>query len=153
MLDPMEVIQTEAQPAAVIRCTIPREEIGQVMGSAIAETIAAATSQGIGPAGPVFSNHFRLEPEIFDFEVGVPVTGELTPVGRVVASELPARRVVRTVYTGPYEGLGAAWGEFMSLIEDAGHERGQGIFERYLTDPNTVEDASQYRTELNCPIL
>ena len=152
MLDPIEIVHTEAVPAAVIRCTIPREEIGQVMGPAIAEVMGAVTSQGIGPAGPVFSYHLRLEPDIFDFEVGVPITGTLTPTGRVFASELPAQRVLRTVYTGPYEGLGAAWGEFMELIETAGHEHGPGAFERYLTDPNTVQDAAEYRTELNRPV-
>lgn len=35
MLDQPRIVQTRAQPAAVIRLTIPREEIRNVMGPAI----------------------------------------------------------------------------------------------------------------------
>lgn len=153
MLSPLAVVHAEAQPAAVIHITCPRDEIQTVMGPAIAEVIAAARSQGLGPAGPVFSHHFAMQPGIFNFEVGVPVSGSLKPVGRVVAGELPAAKVVRTIYTGPYEGLGEAWGEFIDELEAAGHKHAPNLWERYLTDPATTSNESDYQTELNRPLL
>jgi hypothetical protein len=51
MLDRPQIVQTEAQPTAVIRLTIPRAEIQTVMGPAIAEVMAAVTAQGLAPAG------------------------------------------------------------------------------------------------------
>jgi len=153
MLSPLAVVETEACPAAVIRLSIPRERIREVMSPAIHEVIEAAASQGIGPAGPVFSRHFCIDPERFDFEVGVPVTGELSPVGRVVAGELPGARVVRTVYTGPYERLGEAWGEFISRLEAAGHRPAAQLWERYLTDPAATPDPADYQTELNRTLI
>lgn len=106
MLAPLAIVQTDAQPAAVIHITVARDQIQEVMGPAIMETMAAASAQGIGPIGPVFAHHFGMTPGVFNFEVGVPISSPMTSVGRVKQSELPAAKVARTIYTGPYEGLG-----------------------------------------------
>ncbi len=108
MLDTPRIVRTDAQLTAVIRLTIPREEIRKVMGPGIAEVIAAAAAQGIGPAGPLFSHHSRMDPDTFDFEIGVPVRAPVSATGRVKPGRLPAATVARTVYHGPYEGLGQA---------------------------------------------
>lgn len=114
--------------------------------------IAAATAQGIGPIGPVFTYHFRVDPARFDFEVGVPVRATVTPTGRVRPGELPATRVARTIYAGPYEGLGAAWGEFGAWLASAGHRPAGPVWERYVAGPETSSDPAQWRTELNRPL-
>jgi effector-binding domain-containing protein len=152
MIDTPEIAQTQTQLAAVIRLTIPRREIQSVMGPAIGEVIAAVTAQGIGPAGPVFSHHFRMDPETFDFEVGVPVRAPVTATGRVKPGQLPATKVARTVYHGGYECLGAAWGEFKSWIAAQGHTAAPSLWECYLTGPESGPDPAQWRTELNQPL-
>lgn len=154
MLDePSAPIATEAQPAAVIHINIPRDQIQEVMGPAIQEVISAVTAQGIGPKGPVFAHHFGMTPGIFNFEVGVPVAGAVLPVGRVKPGEIPATTIVRTVYTGPYEGLGQAWGDFQDIIEGQGRTLGPNLWERYLSGPESSEDSSTYRTELNQTVV
>lgn len=153
MIDAPQIVQTQKQPTAVIRLKVPREEIQQVMGPAIGEVMAAVSSQGIGPAGPVFSHHFQMDPKTFDFEVGVAVNKPVQPVGRVQASELPAARVAQTIYHGGYEGLGAAWGEFMARIAGDGHKPAANLWERYVAGPESGPDASQWRTELNRPLV
>lgn len=152
MLSPLTVVHTDAQPAAVIHITCASEEIQNVMGSAIAEVIAVARSQGIGPKGPVFTHHFDMQPGIFNFEVGVPVSSPVRPVARVKAGELPAAKVARTVYTGPYENLGSAWDTFTDQVDAAGHQRASNLWESYLTGPSAVSDDSLFQTELNRPI-
>lgn len=117
------------------------------------EVIAAVQAQGIGPAGPLFSHHFRMEPEIFDFEVGVPVTSAVVPVGRVVASELPATTVARANYHGPYEALGDAWGEFMDWLAANGHTPAPNLWECYLSGPESGPDPAKWSTELNRPLV
>jgi len=149
MLDQPVFVQTEAQMAAVIHITVPRDQIQEVMCPAMQEVIEAVTEQGIGPVGAVFAHHFGMTPGIFNFEVGVPVSGPVTPVGRVKAGEIPAASIMRTVYTGPYEGLGDAWGDFQDLVEAEGRTLGPNLWERYLEGPETSRDASTYRTELN----
>ena len=149
MIDLPKITQTVAQPAAVIRVTIPREQIRDAMGPAIGEVMAAVAAQGIGPAGPVFSHHLRMDPAIFDFEVGVPVTGAVKASGRVQPGQLPAAKVARTVYHGGYEGLGAAWGEFSDWIEAQGFATRADPWESYLAGPESSPDPATWRTELN----
>jgi len=153
MIDPTEIVQTEAQPAAIIRFTIPTSQIQTIMGPGLGALMAAVASQGIGPTGPLFSHHLQMTPDTFDFELGVPVSAPVTPVGRVTAGELPAARVARTTYHGPYEGLGDAWGEFISSLIAQGHSPAPDLWERYLAGPESGPDPSAWRTELNRPLL
>jgi effector-binding domain-containing protein len=152
MIDTPTITQTTVQIAAVIHLTIPREEIRNVMGPGMSEVIAAVTAQGIGPAGPVFSHHLRMDPKVFDFEVGVPVTKPLSPTGRVKPGQLPAARVARTVYHGPYDGLGAAWGEFDAWLIANGHKPAPDLWERYVTGPETNPDPATWSIELTRPL-
>jgi len=152
MLDKPQLVEIEAQLTAVIRLTIPRAEIASVMGPAIAEVMAAIAVQGIAPAGPVFSHHLRMDPDTFDFEVGVPVTVPVLATGRVRASQLPATTVARTIYHGPYEGLASAWGEFSEWIAADGHKPASDLWECYVAGPESSADSATWRTELNRPL-
>lgn len=153
MLDTPQIIQTEAQLTAVIHLTIPRAEIRNVVGPGIGELMAAIAAQGMPPAGLVFSHHFRMATDIFDFEIGVPVARPVTAAGRVQPGELPARKVTRTIYHGPYEGLGTAWGEFGVWIKAQGHTPAPDLWECYVTGPESNPDPATWRTELNRPLI
>ena len=155
MLDTPQITQTAAQLTAIIRLTIPREEIRRVMGPGIGEVMAAVAAQGIAPAGPWFTHHLRMDPDTFDFEIGVPVTAAVAAAGRVKPGHLPATKVARTVYHGPYdgpEGLGAAWGEFDAWIAATGHTPGPDLWECYVAGPESDPDPATWRTELNRPL-
>ncbi|MES2468504.1 MAG: GyrI-like domain-containing protein [Verrucomicrobiota bacterium] len=152
MIDDPSIVQSEARQTAVIHLTIPRDQIQCVMGPAIQEVMETLAAQGRSPAGPVFSLHSDLQPDRFDFEVGVPVSEPVQATGRVYGSILPARRALRTTYTGPYEGLGEGWGEFMDWIYASGHPVANGLWECYLTGPESSPDPSTWRTELNKPL-
>ncbi|HEY2838539.1 MAG TPA: GyrI-like domain-containing protein [Pirellulales bacterium] len=153
MIETPIITQSTALLTAVVRHTIPREQIQSVMAPAITEVMAAVAAQGIGPAGPVFSYHYRMDPKIFDFEVGVPVSRAVTPVGRVQGSEIRAARVARTIYQGPYDGLGAAWGEFEAWIAANGHKPAPDLWEFYAYGPESSPDPAKWRTEINRPLL
>lgn len=152
MIDAPEIVQTATRPTAVIRITVARSEIRHVMGPAIGEVIATLASQGVAPAGPVFALHHRIDPEVFDFEVGVPVGGAFAPAGRLVASALPARRAARTVHHGPYEGLAEAWGDFKRWIHAQGLATAAGVWEVYAAGPERSPDPTTWRTELYQPL-
>lgn len=153
MIDSPEVTQTREMHTAVIHLKIPRAEIQQVMGPAIGEVMATIAAQGLAPAGAVFSHHFRMSPETFDFEVGVPVAAPVQPAGRVVPAKLPATKVARANYRGSYEGLGAAWGEFMQWIEAQGLRQAEDLWESYAVGPESGPDPAKWRTELSRPLL
>ena len=153
MIDTPRITQAAAQRTALIRLTVPRKEIRNVMGPGIGELRAAVAAQGIAPAGPWFTHHLRMDPEIFDFEICVPVTAPVAAVGRVEAGQLPAATVARTVFHGSYEGLPSAWGEFDAWIAAEGHTPGPDLWECYVAGPESNPDPTTWCTELNRPLL
>lgn len=152
MIDTPQIVQTEPQLMAYIHVTVPRDKIREVMGPGLAEIHATLAAQGIVAAGPSLTHHLRNPSDIFDFEIGVPVKQKVAPAGRVKPGELPTVTVARTVYHGPYEALGAGWGEFQAWIADNGYESAVDLWERYLSGPESGSDPSQWRTELNRPV-
>lgn len=152
MIEKPQIILTEAQHAAVIRLAIPRTQMQSVMGPAISEVMTAIAAQGIPPAGPVFAHHLKMDPEVFDFEVGVPVVAPVSVAGRVNPSQLPAGTVARTVYQGAYEGLPSAWEEFMAWISAEGLDPKPNLWECYMSQPDSDPDPATFRTELNRPV-
>lgn len=90
--------------------------------------------------------------DVFDFEIAFPAGREVRPTGRVVPREVPAMRVARTLYRGPMEGLGPAWGELHEWIKANGQATEPRMFERYLVGPGDTPDPSKWQTELNWPL-
>jgi effector-binding domain-containing protein len=152
MLGTPEIHKTTAQDAAVIHLTMPRSEIRKFMGPAIEEVMRVVAAQGIKPTGWLFSRHLKLDPETFDFEVGIPIAGVIEPSGRVKAGELPGRRVARAIYQGPYEEIRTGWGELEKWIRANGHTPGEGLWECYIKGPESGPDATQWKTGLNRPL-
>lgn len=153
MIDIPTLIDTTAQPTAVIHIKVPRPEIQQAMGAGYQELMSTLAAQSLKPTGPWYTHHLRLDPEVFDYEIGAPIDGPLTPSGRVVAGELPAARVAHTIYHGGYEGLGEAWGEFDAWIKANGHMTRDDLWEIYAAGPETGPDSAQWRTELYRPLV
>jgi effector-binding domain-containing protein len=158
MIETPEIVQSQRLTAAVIHITCPREKIQMEVAPAIKEILAALAAEGQRPNGPMFMHHLTMSGSHFDVEVGFPTSAPLRASGRVKPSELPAARVARTVYQGPYEGLFSAWDEFgkrlvsEKLVDSAVLAPILTLWERYLVGPESGSDASQWRTELNLPL-
>jgi len=93
MLATPQILETSAQQAAVIHLTIPRSEMMSVFGPAIGELMSTLAVQGIEPVGAVFAHHLRMSPGVFDFELGVKVSGPVKAAGRVKPGQLPAAKI------------------------------------------------------------
>ena len=152
MIATPQIIQTSVQEAAVIRLTIPRSEMIKVFSPAVDELMAALATQGVEPVGAVFAHHLRMPPDTFDFELGVKVAAPVKPAGRMKSGQLPAVKVARTLYSGPYEGLPSAWGDFVKWMKANGHEQAENLWEVYSMGPQSTTDSANWRTELNRPL-
>jgi effector-binding domain-containing protein len=152
MLAPPQIIETNVQDAAVIRLTIPRSEMMKVFGPAVGELMTVLAAQGVEPVGAVFAHHLTMSPDTFDFELGVKVSAPVTAAGRVKPGQLPGVKVARTVYSGPYEGLPSAWGEFNTWMKANGHAQAENLWELYSVGPQSSPDSANWRTELNRPL-
>ncbi len=153
MISPPQIVHNAEQAVAVVRLRVARDQIQQVMGPAIGEILATLRTQGIAPAGPVFSHHARRPTDSFEFAVGVPVPRAVSPAGRVEVGVLPAVRVVRSTYVGGYEGLGAAWGELLAWVDAQDLRTRDDLWECYVRGPESGADAGEWRTELNRPLV
>jgi effector-binding domain-containing protein len=153
MIDSPQITQSAEQLAAVIHVVVPRHEIQHVMGPGLHELMEGIAAQGIAATGPWFAHHLRMPGETFDFEIGVPVGTPVKPAGRIKPGKLPAATVARTVYSGPYEGLPGAWGEFSAWIESQGRAPATDLWERYVVCPGSSPDPANWRTELNRPLM
>ncbi len=152
MIDTPDLRSTHEQRTAVIRITVPRSEIQTAMGPGYQELMDTLKAQGIQPAGPWFTHHLRMDPGVFDFELSVPVDVVVRPVGRVQPGSLPASRVAHTVYHGPYEGLGEAWGAFEAWIAAQNLKPADDLWEVYSAGPETGPDPATWRTDLFHPL-
>ena len=152
MIATPQIIQTTAQAAAIIHLTVPRSDMMKVFGPAVGELMAALATQGVAPVGAVFAHHIKMSPDVFDFELGVKVPAPVKATGRVNAGELPAAKVARTVYSGPYEGLPGAWSEFDKWMRANGHEQASNLWELYSVGTQSTPDPAGWRTELNRPL-
>ena len=152
MIETPVVTQSAEQTTAIIRLTVPRAQIRTVMGPGLGELMAAIAAQGVAPAGPWFTHHLRMDPDVFDFEISVPVEKPIVAAGRVVPSRLPAATVARTIFHGSYEGLAAAWGEFDAWIAAKGFTTGPDLWECYVAGPESNPDPAAWRTQLNRPL-
>ena len=146
MIETPQIVETEAQAMALIHLTIPRAEIRNVMGPGLGELRGVVASQGVAADGPWCTHHLRIDPEVFDFEICVPVTKPVAAAGRVRAGERPAARTARTVFHGDYSGLAEAWTEFDAWIRTQGHTPAPDFWECY------IEPAGP-RTELSRPLI
>jgi effector-binding domain-containing protein len=144
--------QMTAQLTATIHLQIPRAEMPKLFGPAVNELMRVLGEQGVAPLGPVFAHHFSGSADTFDFEVGVPVAATVVANGRVRPGQVPAAPVVKTIYRGPYEALGDAWGNFDQWIKDNGLAAASDLWEVYVKGPESGDDATAWETELIRPL-
>lgn len=107
----------------------------------------------------MFAHHLQLSSETFDFEVGFPLDCDVTAAGRVKAGVQPGGEMLSATFTGPYEGLYAAWKAFgdATATNDSEFaskfEKSKTVLEIYSKGPESGPDASTYETKLCLPLL
>jgi mannose-6-phosphate isomerase-like protein (cupin superfamily) len=153
MIDSPKLVDTPRRLVAAVRLTIPKDQIQNAMGPAIAEAMSVVAEQGLAVVGPWFCAHDRMDPNEWDCDVCVEVASPVAPQGRVKPGVLQPTRVVQTNYRGPYEGLGDGWGAFGSWIAANGFVGAPNLFERYCVGPESGGESSTFVTELNRPLM
>jgi len=84
--------------------------------------------------------------------LGVRTASPVSATGRVKPGELPCAKVVRAIYSGPYEGLHSAWAELDTWMHENGYKQANHLWEVYSVGPESTPEPSSWRTELNRPI-
>jgi len=152
MIESPKILHVKTEAAAVIHLTIPRSEMMKVFGPAVGELMAALANQSVRPISAIFARHLKMSADAFDFELGVKVGLPVKATGRVKPGELPSATVAHTIYSGPYEGLPSAWGQFSNWLRENRHQPAETLWELYAVGPESTPNAADWRTELFQPL-
>jgi effector-binding domain-containing protein len=148
-----EIVDLEPQTTVVVRGSVPVAELPGFFQRAYGIVFHALAEHGIEPIGEPFGYYPSEPSDVVDVEAGVVVGEACTPGGEACASLLPGGRVVVATHVGPYDTLERTYRELLAEIESGGLvRRPVGVWEQYLTDPESEPDASRWRTRIHVPI-
>lgn len=132
----IELAEIEAQDTAVVRGHVGHDGVGDFLGAALGQVMAAVGQTAV--SGPPFAR-YDMADDGWDMEAGFPVAAPFADSGDVVGSSLPAGQVARTVHEGPYQELGGAYMALEQWIAAQGMVPTGPPWEVYLNDPHEQE--------------
>ena len=144
-----------AQPVAAIRDTIVGyADLAELFREVASYLAGHDIIMGRQPAVALYyDTEFRDQG--VDVEAALPLANnELRRVrdtGRVTVRTLPRIEAATVVYTGPYEGIGGAYGALMSWTRNHGYRAAGPNRELYLQGPGQGVDPSRFVTEAQLP--
>jgi len=148
----IETREAQPQPVVSIRVTTTMAEISSVLGQLYGEVFAYLGSIGVAPAGAPFARYHSVTPDAVDMDAGVAVTQPVEGKGRIAAGELAGGRVAVTWHVGPYGTIVGAYDALQAWMKEQGVQPAGPCWEVYWTDPQEVQDPSQWKTEVIWPI-
>jgi effector-binding domain-containing protein len=134
----IEITERSAQPAAVVRGHVSPTGIAAFVGEAFGEVATLLEKEHGDVAGPPFARYHRTS-DGFDVEAGFPAARGFSPVGRVEQDQLPGGPTATVLYTGPYDGIGPAYGALLQWLAAHGNEPVGDPWESYLDGPEVAE--------------
>lgn len=143
----------EPQSIVSIRERHEQTEVPGFLQEAFPELFRRIAILGVSPAGPPFVIYHEFGTEEIDAEVCVPVVQAVSATGRIQTRVLPEMTVARTLHIGSYEELGVAYAGLSDWIGRNGFEAAGPVRERYLNGPADGIAPSEYRTEIEMPIV
>ncbi len=146
--------EAEPQLAASIRGRALWGDLGAFIPNAIrevAETVAAQGGPFAGAPYVIYHSADSTEADL-DMEIGMPVSRPIQPTGRVVAATIEGGLVASVLHCGPYEEVGGAYRALGEWVQEHSHEMAGPPREVYLSDPQTVADPADLRTEIVWPL-
>jgi effector-binding domain-containing protein len=143
----------EPQAILSIRDRRPLGDVPAFIKAAFVDLFGRLRLLAVSPSGPPFVIYHEFGTDFIDAEVSVPIDRSISAAGRVVSRIVPAMTVARTVHVGAYEALDDAYAAVSDWIGDHGFEAAGPIQERYLNGPGDHVAPSDYRTEIEIPIL
>jgi effector-binding domain-containing protein len=147
-----ELIELDPQEAVAVRGDVPIGELTDFFGHAFQDAAQAVAAAGAQIVGPPFGFYPEMPKETVAVEAGFPVSDRLEPHGKAHRFVLPGGRAVQATHVGPYDTLEQTYAELESWMKARGLEPAAGMWESYLSDPETEPDPATWRTRIICPV-
>ncbi len=133
-------VEVRAQPALVIRSAVPPSEVAQTLGSSIPKVLKFVEARGGSLAGPPITRYLSQSSELFEIEVGFPLTSPLAGEGEIVAIELPGGKAALTNHFGSYQRLGEGHRAIIEWVMANQKSIAGPPWEVYLSDPSSTPE-------------
>lgn len=147
-----EIVDLEPQTAIAVRGDVAVDELPQFFERAFSTAAAAADASGVEIVGPPFGFYPSMPSETVVVEAGFPVSAAVEAVGDAHPFELPGGRAVVAVHVGPFETMKTTYAELMTWMAAQHLRPASGMWESYLSDPETEPDPATWRTRIVWPI-
>ncbi|HET9732195.1 MAG TPA: GyrI-like domain-containing protein [Acidimicrobiales bacterium] len=147
-----EIVELEPQEAIAVRGEVAFDELPAFFERAFRESAEAASASGVDIVGPPFGFYPEMPTETVVVEAGFPVSARPEPHGSAHRLVLPGGRAVRATHVGPYEAMARSYGELRAWMAQQHLEPAVGMWECYLSDPETETDPATWRTQIVWPI-
>ena len=119
---------------ASVRIKSHPSQLRQSIASAQDQVLEVIGTEGLAPAGPMFTRYHRVGP-IADLEVGVPLTQTIRSHPSVINSTLPGGPAVHAISIGSRAILVQTVRALNEYLSTAGLTPTGGYWEYYLTEP------------------
>jgi effector-binding domain-containing protein len=131
--------------------------ISEKLGELYVKIGQAMEKQKLNQAGPVFAVYHKVvnNPDgsmFFVLQAGIPVDKEGKDEGSVKYWVVPAGKVVKASYYGPYEGTAKAHEAIDVWLTRNSKETLGAPWEVYVTDPGIEPDQNKWLTEIYYPV-
>ncbi len=156
------IIERDAQPTIAIRIQAPMADLdmGEIYGRELPRLFTRMQELSGEMTGAPYGRYFAWGGDEVDVEIGLVLARPLealrslgdVPAGEIGGSVLPGGPAAIATHWGPYDGLPATYGGLHDWIHAQGREDTLGPWESYVTDPDTVTDPADLRTEVCYPL-
>jgi effector-binding domain-containing protein len=147
-----EIVELEPQEAIAVRGDVAMADLPAFFERAFSEAAAAAEASGVQIVGPPFGFYPEMPTETVAVEVGFPVSVPVEASGNAHRVVLPGGRAVEAVHVGPYETMQRTYADLQSWMVEQGLRPAVGMWECYLSDPETEPDPATWRTRIVWPL-
>ncbi|MCJ7534509.1 MAG: GyrI-like domain-containing protein [Anaerolineales bacterium] len=133
-----EFIDQTRQPTLFIHTTTSIKNLPQELGKAYGAIGQYLALLGAQPAGAPYAAYFNFDMSHMEVEIGFPVSSNLPGKDEIQSGEVPAGKIARCLYTGPYNKIEPAYNALTAWVEEQGYEATGVAYEFYLNDPGEV---------------
>lgn len=128
-----------------IREKATMEELPEVVGRSYARLYEYLTRNGAEVTFPPYVAYLNIDQnktkEVWDMEIGFPVSKQLAGEGDIYAGKVPASKAVTALHKGSYSTLDDTYSPVYRFIAENGYELLTNThYDFYMNDPDTVAE-------------
>jgi len=138
-----------------IYCCIPHKGPFTEIEKIIGQLMQASQSQNVFPGGALIGIYYNspeeVKPEDLEWEIGFPVTPQVTPQAPLEKKQWSLTQVASAFHLGPYEKTGETITKIYEWMKENNLVQNGPVLERYLTMPTPETKPEDLKSEIWIP--